>query len=86
VRDARGRLPGQGVYYEIEPSPIPPGAILTRPAMICVNCQKNDEEVTLVKCPICFKMVCHECGRKEYGRVFCSQRCAHLFFFGDDDE
>ncbi len=54
--------------------------------MICVNCQKNDEEATLVKCPICFKMVCHECGRKEYGRVFCSQRCAHLFFFGDDDE
>lgn len=86
MRDARGRLPDQGVYYETEPGPIPPGAILPRPAMNCVNCQKSDEEVTLVKCPICFKMVCHECGRKEYGRVFCSQRCAHLFFFGDDDE
>lgn len=86
MRDARGRLPDQGVYYETGPGPIPPGAILPRPAMTCVNCQKNDEEATLVKCPICFKMVCHECGRKEYGRVFCSQRCAHLFFFGDDDE
>jgi hypothetical protein len=65
---------------------IPPGAILPRPAMICVNCQKNDEEVTLVKCPICFKMVCHDCGRREYGRVFCGQRCSHIFFFGDDDD
>jgi hypothetical protein len=27
-----------------------------------------------------------ECGRREYGRIFCSQRCAHLFFFGDDDD
>jgi len=54
--------------------------------MNCVNCQKNDEEVTLVKCPICFKMVCHDCGRREYGRVFCGQRCSHIFFFGDDDD
>jgi hypothetical protein len=65
---------------------IPAGGILARPAMICVNCQKSDEEVTLVKCPICFKMVCHDCGRREYGRVFCGQRCSHIFFFGDDDD
>ena len=55
-------------------------------ATICVNCQKSEEEVTLQKCPICFKWVCMDCGRREYGRIFCSQRCAHLFFFGDDDE
>ena len=54
--------------------------------MICVNCQKDEQDVTLLKCPICFKMVCHDCGRREYGRVFCSQDCAHAFFFGDDDE
>jgi endogenous inhibitor of DNA gyrase (YacG/DUF329 family) len=54
--------------------------------MICVNCQKDEQEVTLVKCPICFQLVCHDCGRREYGRVFCSRRCANLFFFGDDDE
>ena len=62
------------------------GGILARPAMICVNCQKDEQDVTLLKCPICFKMVCHDCGRREYGRVFCSQRCANVFFFGDDDD
>ena len=56
------------------------------PAMICVSCQKDEQDVTLLKCPICFKMVCHDCGRREYGRVFCGQRCAHIFFFGDDDD
>jgi endogenous inhibitor of DNA gyrase (YacG/DUF329 family) len=54
--------------------------------MVCITCQKDEREVTLNKCPICFKMVCHDCGAKEYGRVFCSQRCAYLFFFGDDEE
>jgi len=53
---------------------------------ICVGCQKTEDEKTLQKCPICFKWVCLDCARREYGRAFCSQRCAHLFFFGDDDE
>ena len=55
-------------------------------ATTCLNCQKSEEETSLQKCPICFKWVCMECGRREYGRIFCSQRCAHLFFFGDDDD
>jgi endogenous inhibitor of DNA gyrase (YacG/DUF329 family) len=54
--------------------------------MICVTCQKDEQEVTLSKCPICFKSVCQDCGRHAYGRMFCSQRCANLFFFGDDDD
>ena len=54
--------------------------------MNCVTCQKDEREVTLSKCPICFKPICVECARREYGRTFCSQRCANLFFFGDDDE
>jgi hypothetical protein len=54
--------------------------------MVCTTCQKDELEVTLAKCPICFKYVCQDCGRREYGRVFCSQRCSYLFFFGDDDE
>jgi hypothetical protein len=74
------------VYYETEKGPDSARCYTAPSRMICVNCQKNEEEVTLMKCPICFKMVCHECGRREYGRVFCSQRCAHLFFFGDDDD
>jgi endogenous inhibitor of DNA gyrase (YacG/DUF329 family) len=54
--------------------------------MNCCSCQKDEQEVTLAKCPICFKFVCQDCGRREYGRVFCSQRCAHLFFFGDSED
>ena len=54
--------------------------------MICVTCQKDEQEVTLYKCPICFKPICTECARREYGRTFCSKLCADQFFFGDDDE
>ena len=57
-----------------------------RSTMLCTICQKDEQEVTLAKCPICFKPVCQDCGRREYGRIFCSQRCSYLFFFGDDDE
>jgi endogenous inhibitor of DNA gyrase (YacG/DUF329 family) len=54
--------------------------------MVCATCQKDEREVLLAKCPICFKSVCQDCGHREYGRVFCSRRCAYLFFFGDDEE
>jgi hypothetical protein len=54
--------------------------------MNCVICQKDDKESTLHKCPICFKLVCSDCARREYGRTFCSKLCADQFFFGDDDE
>jgi endogenous inhibitor of DNA gyrase (YacG/DUF329 family) len=54
--------------------------------MVCTTCQKDERDVTLHKCPICFKMVCVECARHEYGRLFCSQRCAYLFFFGEDED
>ena len=54
--------------------------------MPCINCQKEDVEVSLNKCPICFKLVCDDCARRDYGRVFCSRRCAELFFFGDEED
>jgi len=61
--------------------------------MNCIVCGKSDLEVgksdveiTLSKCPICFKLVCQDCAKREYGRIFCTQRCADMFFFGDDDE
>jgi hypothetical protein len=66
--------------------PDPGRCYTSRPAMVCVICQKDEQDTTLLKCPICFKMVCHDCGRREYGRSFCSDRCAQVFFFGDDDE
>jgi len=54
--------------------------------MNCVACEKDDKEFTLYKCPICFKLVCSECAKREYGRTFCSRKCADQFFFGDDDD
>jgi hypothetical protein len=54
--------------------------------MTCLGCQKDDQEVTLHKCPICFKLVCTDCADNSYGRHFCSKRCADQFFFGDDDD
>jgi hypothetical protein len=54
--------------------------------MNCTVCEKSDVEATLSKCPICFKLVCQDCGKREYGRVFCSRLCANQFFFGDDEE
>jgi len=54
--------------------------------MNCITCSKSDEETTLQKCPICFKIVCLDCATHEYGRLFCGKTCAHSFFFGDDDD
>ena len=54
--------------------------------MNCFQCQKSEQEILLQKCPICFKWVCDDCGRHDYGRLFCSRSCAQQFFFGDDDE
>jgi hypothetical protein len=54
--------------------------------MECTFCQKSDQDVRLNKCPICFKWVCDDCSRRDYGRAFCSAGCAKQFFFGDEDE
>ena len=53
--------------------------------MNCEACQKSEVETILHKCPTCFKWICADCGRRDYGRIFCSKRCADEFFFGDDD-
>jgi len=54
--------------------------------MNCIECQKDEMEATLNKCPICFKWICNNCGNQSMGRIFCSKRCADGFFFGDDDD
>jgi len=37
---------------------------------------------------MCGQTVCVKCATFDYGRFFCSKRCAHYFFHGDaeDDE
>jgi hypothetical protein len=54
--------------------------------MNCIECQKDEMETTLGKCPICFKWICNNCGNPSMGRIFCSKRCADQFFFADDDD
>jgi hypothetical protein len=54
--------------------------------MECVNCKTSEEDTRFNKCPICFKLTCDNCAVRDFGRMFCSKRCSHQFFFGDDDE
>ena len=78
-------LPAHRVYYGTSAR----GPVVYCPAeraMTCEACQKDEVETILYKCPTCFKWTCDGCGRRAYGRVFCSKRCADQFFFGDEDE
>lgn len=54
--------------------------------MECVKCYISDDEKKLIKCPICFKYICEDCGIARSGRWFCSPQCADFFFFGDPDD
>jgi hypothetical protein len=54
--------------------------------MDCVGCQKNDQEIRLNQCPICFKWVCDNCAVRGFGRLFCSKKCNDAFFHGDEEE
>jgi hypothetical protein len=54
--------------------------------MNCAVCGRSDQEISLYKCPICFKHICDDCSTRAFGRVFCSKMCSDQFFFGDDDE
>ena len=51
----------------------------------CTKCSKTGEKIVLIKCPICFKLVCENCAVVKSGRPFCGQYCAESFFFGDED-
>jgi hypothetical protein len=52
----------------------------------CKECQINEDEGYLYKCPICHLEVCEEHTYMRSGRNFCSVHCADSFFHGDDDE
>lgn len=51
----------------------------------CYNCHTTDEETTIHKCVMCFKLFCENCGESRGGRWFCSKNCCDYFFFGDVD-
>jgi hypothetical protein len=54
--------------------------------MNCIKCEATDQDRSLNKCPICFRLTCDNCGHRAMGRVFCEKKCADQFFFGDDDD
>jgi hypothetical protein len=53
----------------------------------CKKCFKAASDAQpLVRCPICYKAHCKECGYDHSGRTFCSQHCANYYFFADPDD
>ena len=59
---------------------------MTSAGLTCVTCGGNELDVRLHKCQICFKWACEKDGTARYGRMFCSEKCANAFFFGDEDD
>ena len=54
----------------------------------CVGCGDTEAEAHLERCIQCGKWFCPDCAYKATGRRFCSQECAHAFFWQapDDDD
>ena len=54
-----------------------------------VECPKCSEEClpeTVQKCSLCYSPYCPSCVYNMGGREFCSQNCAHYYFYTDEDE
>ena len=51
----------------------------------CHHCGATEEEKTIKKCVMCFRMYCTDCEVDRGGRKFCSKHCSDFFFFGDED-
>jgi YHS domain-containing protein len=52
----------------------------------CRECGATEDEIYLVKCPICHLQVCEDHKYVRSGRAFCSEHCAASFFHGDDED
>lgn len=40
----------------------------------------------LMRCSVCRKIFCDDCAVRRGGAAFCSDLCAHAFYFGESDE
>jgi hypothetical protein len=53
----------------------------------CSVCSTDESGVwRLLKCPMCFKIVCENCAVRHFGKYFCSNVCATNFFVYTEDE
>jgi len=53
---------------------------------VCIKCKQASKSLRLVKCALCFKLVCENCCFRKYGQHFCGGECARSFFFGTGEE
>ena len=52
----------------------------------CDQCEGEEPERKVRKCPICHKYFCEEHTFTMSGVAFCSRGCGEFFFFGDPDD
>jgi len=53
---------------------------------VCETCGREYPVWALPKCPVCGHVACFKCATFEYGRYFCSKRCAQYFVHAEGDE
>jgi len=51
----------------------------------CAKCNQSSDVLRLVKCVLCFKMVCENCALRRYAKLFCSDACAKTYYFDTDE-
>lgn len=52
----------------------------------CSKCSEAPKALRLLKCVICFKLVCEKCAIRRYAKIICSEDCSKLLFFGISEE
>lgn len=68
-------------------APQAPGSIICRVEKPhCIRCRAPQDEKTLTKCSVCFRMFCEDCAAVMSGRRFCSKFCAEYFFHGGEED
>jgi hypothetical protein len=51
----------------------------------CVKCRTDGGDVyRLLKCSMCFKLICEQCAIRNYGRIFCSKQCSMGYFLYEE--
>jgi hypothetical protein len=53
---------------------------------VCIKCKQAAKVLRLVKCALCFKLICEKCAFRKYGQNFCGIECSRSFFFGTGEE
>jgi hypothetical protein len=54
--------------------------------LTCAICTVTRDAAQLERCRNCRRTYCGDCSVRSRSGTFCSQECADLFYFGDDDD